>query len=135
MFKVSEKQKEKIIEVCRRFGVDVLLLFGSQVSGKTHAESDIDLAFAGRRRLSFDEEAAFNAELQTILGQSRVQTVSIFKTSPLLKKRIFDEHIPLYVADAFLYHSLASYAIKSYLETKHLRDALNNYLRQKYVHH
>jgi predicted nucleotidyltransferase len=132
MFEISEKQKEKISEVCRRFGISVLLLFGSQVSGKTHSESDIDLAFAGRR-LTFEEEAAFNAELQAILGQSRVQTVNIFKTSPLLKKRIFDEHIPLYVADAFLYHSLAGYAIKSYLETKHLREALDKYLHQKYV--
>lgn len=134
MQELSEMQKEKIGEICRSFGVTILLLFGSQISGKTNEESDIDLAFAGGRPLTFDE-AAFNAELQAVFGARRVDTVNIFKTNPLLKKRIFDEHLPLYIENSFLYHSLASYAVKSYLETKHLRDNLREYLNKKYVSH
>ena len=133
MFQLEEKQKQKIAEICRYFGVEILLLFGSQVSGKIHKESDIDLAFASNHRLDFEEESRLNAELQTIFGERRVETTNIFKTNPLLKKRIFDEHVPLYIENNFLYHVLASYAIKSYLETKVLRNGLQNYLKQKYV--
>ena len=133
MFQLEEKQKQKIAEMCQNFGVTLLLLFGSQVSGKIHEESDIDLAFASNHHLSFEEETRLNAELQAIFGEQPIQTVNIFKTNPLLKKRIFDEHLPLYVESSFLYYTLASYAIKSYLETKQLRDNVGEYLKQKYV--
>jgi len=53
MQELNERQKEKIGEICRNFGLPILLLFGSQVSGKTHGESDIDLAFAAPDRKQF----------------------------------------------------------------------------------
>lgn len=130
---IQERQKNKIIEICRQFGVKILLLFGSQVSQKTHKESDIDLAFASQHSLDFEQHAAFNSELQAVFGDTRVETVDILKTNPLLKKMIFDEHIPLYVEDKNLYYSLSSYAVKGYLETKILRENLKRYLMEKYV--
>lgn len=133
MIEISEKQKEKIARICRSFGVKILLLFGSQISGKIHKESDFDLAFVGGRPFDFEETARLNAELQSIFGEARVETVDILKTSPLLKKRIFDDHAVLYLDNKFLYYSLASYASKSYLETKFLRDNLTKYLNKKYV--
>lgn len=133
MLELKERQKEKIAEICRRFGVKILLLFGSQVSGQTHKESDVDLAFASSKQLDFNELAKLNAELQAIFGDQRVETVDFFKTSSLLKKKIFDEHLPLYLEDKFFYYTLASYALKSYLETKFLRENLSRYLTQKYV--
>lgn len=132
MLELTEAQKQGIAEICRSYGVKLLLLFGSQVAGKTHRESDVDLAFSADRAFDFENESRFNADLQAVVGSSRVDTVNISKTSPLLKKRIFDEHQALYVGDAFLYNSLASYAVKSYLETKEFRDNLAVYLSKKY---
>lgn len=133
MLELKELQKQKIEQICRDFRVSILLLFGSQVSGKTTKESDIDLAFAGDHSLTFEEESQFNAELQAVFGEPRVETIDLYKTNPLLKKRIFDGHTPLYLENYFLYHTLASYALKSYIETKHLRDNVERYLKQKYA--
>lgn len=133
MLELSERQKDKIVEICRNFGVKILLLFGSQIGGKIHKESDIDLAFASGRSLNFEKAARFNAELQSVFGENKVETVDILKTSPLLKKRIFDEHAALYIDNKFLYYSLASYALKSYIETKFLRENTGKYLNQKYA--
>jgi len=130
---IKENQKNKIAEICDSFGVEILLLFGSQVFGKTHKESDIDLAFAGSKPFDFERHAAFNTELQSVFNDKKVETVNIFQTNPLLKKNIFDEHLPLYIKNDYLYHSLESYAQKSYLETKLMRENLKKYLMQKYV--
>lgn len=132
MVAVSDKQKELIVQVCQKFGVKILLAFGSQVEGRTHSESDLDLAFLGRK-LSFEELAQFNPELQKIFGEEKIDTVYLLPLNPLILKRIFDNHLILYLEDRFLYHTLSSYAIKSYLETKFLRENLKNRLEEKYV--
>lgn len=134
MFELSGKQKKKIKEICGNFGIKILLLFGSRAENQVHPESDYDFAYAGPK-LSFNEAARFNADLQTIFGAAKVETVDIFSASPLLKKKIFDAYIPLFVKDKFLLHQLQSYAVKSYLETKFLREYLDEYLRKKYVRH
>ena len=129
---VSNEQKELIAKVCQKFGVKILLLFGSEVDGRTHKESDVDVAFLGKK-LSFEELAGFNTELQKIFGRERIDTVSLLPLNPLILKRIFDNHQVLYLKDRFLYHTLSSYAIKSYLETKFLRENLKKRLEEKYV--
>jgi len=129
---VKDEQKKLIIEVCQKYGVKILLLFGSQVDGKTHSESDLDIAFAGKK-LSFGELAKFNANLQAVFQIEKIDTVSLFSLTPLILKRIFDRHQILYLEDRFLYHNLASYALKSYIETKFLRENLKNRLEKKYV--
>ena len=132
MVEISPAKKELIAETCRSYGVKILLLFGSQIDGKTYSESDIDLAFLGKK-LSFDELSRFNTEFQKIFGQEKIDTVSLLPLNPLIMKRIFDNHQILYLEDRFLYHTLASYAVKSYLETKFLRENLKNRLEEKYV--
>jgi len=129
---VSNEQKELIAKVCQKFGVKILLLFGSEVDGRTHKESDVDVAFLGKK-LSFEELAGFNTELQKIFGRERIDTVSLLPLNPLILKRIFDHHQILYLEDRFLYHTLSSYATKSYLETKFLRENLKKRLEEKYV--
>ena len=129
---VSNEQKELIAKVCQKFGVKILLLFGSEVDGRTHKESDVDVAFLGKK-LSFEELAGFNTELKKIFGRERIDTVSLLPLNPLILKRIFDHHQILYLEDRFLYHTLSSYAIKSYLETKFLRENLKKRLEEKYA--
>ena len=129
---ISNEQKELIAAVCQKYEVKILLLFGSEVDGRTHKESDVDVAFLGKK-LSFEELAQFNTELQKVFGREKIDTVSLLPLNPLILKRIFDNHQVLYLKDRFLYHTLSSYAIKSYLETKFLRENLKKRLEEKYV--
>jgi len=133
MFNLSEIQKKKIEEICRRYGVQILLLFGSQIANKTTQESDIDLAFFIDKKLTFEAESKLNSELQNIFGTTRVDTVDLRKASPLLLKRIMDSHLPLFISNQNKYFEIQSYAIKSYIETKFLRDYLKDYLNAKYA--
>src|SRR3989344_3778944 len=120
---ISNEQKELITAVCQKYEVKLLLLFGADVDGRTRLESDVDLGFLGKK-LSFEKLAEFNTEFQKIFGREKIDTVSLLPLNPLILKRIFDHHQILYLEDRFLYHTLSSYATKSYLETKFLRENL-----------
>lgn len=132
MIAILPEKRDLIVKTCQKFGVKILLAFGSQVEGRTHSESDLDLAFLGKK-LSFQELAEFNAELQKVFDQEKIDTVGLLPLNPLILKRIFDNHQILYLEDKFLYHTLSSYATKAYLETKFLRENLKNRLEEKYV--
>ena len=132
MVDISSEKQNLIAKTCQKFGVKILLVFGSQVEGRTHRESDLDLAFAGKK-LSFEELAEFNLELQKVFQEDKVDTLNLFAANPLILKRVFDNHQIIYLEDRFLYHNLASYAVKSYIETKFLRENLKNRLEEKYV--
>ncbi|MEK7138242.1 MAG: nucleotidyltransferase domain-containing protein [Patescibacteria group bacterium] len=132
MVEIAAERQNLIAKTCQKFGVKILLLFGSQVYGRIHSESDIDLAFLGKK-LSFEELAQFNTELQKIFNHDKIDTVSLLPLSPLVMKRIFDNHQILYLENRFLYHTLSTYATKSYLETKFLRENLKKQLEKKYV--
>lgn len=85
---LDEARIEKIVALLdRRFGLEALLLFGSEVSGRTHAGSDVD--FAGLFRSRPDPLALLEAraDVERILGRS-VDLVDLATASPILAMQI-----------------------------------------------
>lgn len=46
---LTEKQKHKIEKISQKYSLDLLLLFGSQVTGQIHKESDFDVAYIAKK--------------------------------------------------------------------------------------
>ena len=60
-------------DIARRYGIALVLQFGSSVTGKTHARSDIDLAIQREGApLSFREHAELVHELQALFPNHEV---------------------------------------------------------------
>jgi uncharacterized protein len=95
---ITVKQKQKIKEVAGKYRLKLVLLFGSQATGKIHNESDFDIAYFPEKNLSFDEEIDINFQFTLIFPQKdcRVDTVDIKHANPLLIFRISKENILLY---------------------------------------
>ena len=85
------------------------MLFGSQVSGKTHKESDYDIAYLSDKKLSFEDEGKIIIELAPIIGardERFVNLSNIKKVGALLLKEIFDKHQVLFAPTAmFMIHT------------------------------
>ena len=47
-----DKIKPQIKELAEKYGLKLVMLFGSQASGKTHKESDVDFAFTADEYIS-----------------------------------------------------------------------------------
>lgn len=65
-------------KVARRYGIRLLLQFGSTVSGHVHRQSDVDLAvLLDRPSLSFGEYADLLHDLQSLYPDREVDLVLI----------------------------------------------------------
>ena len=89
---------ERLREVCERYGIARLDVFGSVSRGRARAESDIDLLYplAPGARLGWEIEA-LQDELSDILGRS-VDLVSRRALHERLRDRVLAEAQPLYAA-------------------------------------
>jgi len=117
---ILDKQKQKIQEVAKRYGLKLILLFGSQVTGKIHKESDFDIAYLPEKNLSYDDKIDINFQFTLIFPQERyrVDTVNIKKVKPLLLYGIFRKCQVLYAQDDLIFPTYRVYAFRKYMEIK-----------------
>ena len=70
--------------------IKLLILFGSQASGKTHLRSDVDVAALGDRPLTGDEKEAVRERMarQFKASEDAVDVVDLWNAPPLLAQEI-----------------------------------------------
>ena len=88
--------KKKIALLAKNYNLSLVVLFGSQASGKTHKESDVDVAYLSLAKLSFDDEARLNADLTEVFRNDAVSLVNFKTAPPLLLKQIVTNAQVLY---------------------------------------
>ena len=81
-------RQDKIEEIARKYNLRLLLLFGSQVSGKTHLMSDFDFGYVGKKELSYTERSSLANELSKLISFSDVEVIDLKNGSPFLLKEI-----------------------------------------------
>jgi len=117
---ITEKQKHKISEIAEKYGLRLILLFGSRVSGDIHKESDFDVAYLAEKQLDFEEENRLNYEFTNVFQNDKVDTVDLKKANPLLMFGIFQDAQVLFAGDAYVFPRYRTYAFKKYVEAKPL---------------
>ena len=130
----TDKIKPQIKSLAEKYGLGLVMLFGSQVTGKTHKESDFDVAYLSDKKLSFEDEGRVIIDLAKIIGardERLVNLCNIKKAGTLLLKEIFDRHQTLFCADLNVYDSYKIFSVKNFIESRPLFD-LRDFLIKKY---
>jgi predicted nucleotidyltransferase len=105
---------DRLSAACRTHGIRLLLQFGSTVTGRTHAASDIDLAaLLERRPVSLNAHAALVGDLQAAFPGREVDVAVINGADPLFLKKITEQCRLLHGSPRAL-HELKIYAFKRY---------------------
>lgn len=68
--KTIKEQKLKIEKIAKKFQLKLVIIFGSFVSGKNRADSDLDVAVLGSRGVSFNEQIKLINELGRIFKKN-----------------------------------------------------------------
>lgn len=102
---------DALVEIARRHGLSLVVRFGSTVGGRTHSQSDIDLAIA----FEFEHPPAMDAELEAIADLQRVgkgvpvDITLLSRADPLLMKQVSETGVLEYGSerrfDAFRRHA------------------------------
>jgi len=109
---------EKFKDLAGKYQIELILVFGSQVQGTIHPESDVDIAVYSKHVLTEAEKINITYELCNILQTEKVDLVDIKTASPLLKKKIFENYTVLHQKDALLLYQLELASLYEYKESE-----------------
>lgn len=127
-----EEIKDRLEPVFQDEGLQLVLLFGSVVSGRSHRHSDIDIAFL------FDTTVdilSLTNRVVRLLHVDNIDVVDLRRATPLLKFSIVNKSKCLYEREGGIFNTFYSLAFRRYIDTKKLRDAqalaIKNFLRER----
>ncbi len=122
--------KEKIRELAPQFDLQLAVLFGSQARGRTHRDSDIDIAVQGKYGvLDFSKMIEFTTKLYSVLGTDKVKVVDIAHMSPLFRRQVSDDGILLFEKKADLFARFSMLTNHLYIEAKPLFALREQYIK------
>lgn len=108
-------------------GIQMIILFGSQVTGKAQADSDYDVAVLmipekniGENMDNYTRTLFFLAEALQI-PDKKLDLTNLNNAGPFLQKEIF-ANCELIFGDAYKFASFKSFALREYIATSGLRD-------------
>lgn len=78
----------RIEEIATKRGIELLIQFGSTVTGQVHSQSDLDLAILFVRDTDLWEQGDLIAELQELSPRRQVDIVILNRADPLLLRKI-----------------------------------------------
>ena len=91
-------EADALADICRRYGIAELSVFGSRLRGDAATDSDLDLLFVLRpgAHLGWRIEQ-LNEDLETLFGQ-HVDLVSKRTVHPLIRREVLDSARVVYAA-------------------------------------
>jgi len=128
--KVSIKGNERDFEkIAKKYGLRLILLFGSAISPKIHPQSDIDVAVLSRKSdLSMEDYSNLLFDLQKYFPGREVDLVIINRADPLFLKKIVEDCELLYGSPQELAR-LKIYAFKRYVDHRRYFDLEKKFAR------
>jgi predicted nucleotidyltransferase len=92
-----ESKRAQIADICQRYGVRELLLFGSALDSRFQADSDIDLLvdFHPSSRIGLIRLVQLQAEFERVLGRT-VDLVPKNGLKPLVRASVLQHTEPVY---------------------------------------
>lgn len=115
-----EEIREGLGPVLKEDGLQILLLFGSTVSGNKHKKSDIDLAFLFDRPVDI---LTLTNKVIRLLHTDNIDVVDLKNASPLMRFSIAKSGILIYEKEDGVFNGFYSLAFRRYIDTKKIRDA------------
>ena len=121
-------------DVAQRHGVRLLLQFGSTVTGRARADSDLDLAVLLERvPATLQEHAALIGDLQGLVPDRTVDVGILNRADPLFLKQVTTQCTLLYGALRTL-HEFKMYAFRRYQDHRKYLDLERQYVAKALSH-
>ena len=118
-------------KVMKKMNIELVITFGSQVSGKTNLKSDTDIGILRNKNLSLEERSQLTELLakEYKLNEDKIDLVEIKNASPLLRFEIAERGKLLW-GDESMFIRFRVSAWKLYLDTAKLRRAREQFLKR-----
>ena len=116
--------------IAQKFGVGLIVLFGSVARGKIHEESDIDIGVLTDRPITFNKRLKLWYELSSLF-RADIDLAMLNHAEPVFGFQVARDGKLLFERDKFAWENWRSYKIRQYWDTKKFRDDLERYLARR----
>lgn len=130
--KITQAQKNELEKIAPKYGITLILLFGSQAKETAHPASDVDFGIMSEKQLSREQYAGLISDFARIfhIPSDRVDLTELKRADPLLLQRSYFEGILLYGKDE-LFRRRKMYALKRFMDHKKFFILQDRYIKQK----
>ena len=115
----TEAIRPKITEIAQRYDLDIVVLFGSQATGRTHPKSDVDIGVISRNKFDIIK---LMVDMDKVFKRDDVEVVDLSRVSPTLMRAIVVDGKLLYEREQAIFLKWKFYAIKTWMDTDWLRQ-------------
>ena len=115
---ITDEIKRRIRRLAKKHRLSLVVLFGSQATGRTHAKSDVDIAVLGKGKI---DRLQIGVDLDKVFGRDDVEIVDLGTASPTLMYVMVEDGQTLYEKTHGTFFVWKLYAIRTWLETAWLR--------------
>ena len=120
---------QELEPIARKHDLKLIVLFGSQANGRTHPDSDVDVAIMPAHRLSLHERGEIWSAL-CHLFEAAVDLGVLDHAQPLFMYHVADGQA-LYEGEPWAWANFKLYARRQFWDTAPLRQALSRYLDRR----
>lgn len=120
---------QELEPLARKHDLKLIVLFGSQLSGRTHPDSDVDVAIVPAHRLSLHERGEAWSALCDLFA-TEVDLGVLDHAQPLFMYHVAEGRA-LYESEPWAWANFKLYARRLYWDTAPLREALGHYLDRR----
>lgn len=121
---------EQLQPIAQKFGVRLIVLFGSVARGKIHEESDIDIGVLTDRPITFNKRLKLWLELSSLF-RADIDLAMLNHAEPVFGFQVACDGKLLFERDKFVWENWRSYKIRQYWDTTKFRDDLERYLARR----
>jgi len=125
-------EPDKIKQWCQARDIDLCILFGSQATGKTHPNSDVDIALFSATGSNLKKHLLrLIGEAEDLFGDPVDLVIIEEDSDPVLRLEVFQRGKPLYESRRGLFTEQHILAIKIFDDTEPLRQWRRRVLAQR----
>lgn len=129
-------KKTRLTEITHKYGLDLIVLFGSQATGRVIPGSDIDVAvrFIRRDWGNFDLELDLIAELmEAIRGDGDLDVAFLNGAAPMLLYQVAATGKLIYERNPGDFAQFRSYAARRYYDSEKFIKAQDRFLKERFA--
>ena len=118
-------------KLMKKINVELVIAFGSQITGNANRNSDVDIAVLRTQNLNLKERGGLTDSLakQYQFNEDKIDLVEIKNASPLLRFQI-SKHGKLLWGNKEIYNRFKILAWRQYLDTERLREVRKTILKK-----
>ena len=128
-----EKIKPEIAKVAQKHNLALVILYGSQATGKARDGSDVDIAVLGKKRFPPEQIISLYSDFDDVFKVKELDVKSLHNANSFFRYQVVKDGVLLY-GDSHQYNFFKLYVIRYFQENKKMRELRDFMLKKRQNH-